>query len=66
MNIVPDGITLNDAFITIYILTAIAAAQSAILLNLAKRVGGVRKLIKLASSSTKHEANDAKDKNDDA
>ena len=66
IHIVPDGITLNDAFIAIYILTAIAAAQAAILVNLAERVGGVRRLIQLASSPLKHKVNDASDKKPDA
>jgi hypothetical protein len=66
IHIVPDGITLNDAFIAIYILTAIVAAQATILLNLAESVGGVRKLIKLASSSLKDKVNDASDKKTDA
>ena len=64
MNIVPDAvkevITLSDAFIAIYILTVIAAAQGAILLNLVERVGGVRNLIRLASSPLKKEAHNAK------
>ncbi len=66
IHIVPDGITLNDAFIAIYVLTAIVAAQAAILVNLAERVGGVRRLIKLASSPPKHEVSDAKKKKGDA
>ncbi len=65
-DVVRNLITLDDAFIALYILTAIVAAQGAILLNLAERVGGVRRLIKLAASPLKKEVNNAKDKKGDA
>jgi hypothetical protein len=65
-DVVRNLITLDDAFIALYILTAIVAAQAAILLNLSERVGGVRKLIKLASSPFKDKVNDASDKKTDA
>jgi hypothetical protein len=65
-DVVKNIITLDDAFIAIYILTAIAAAQGAILLNLAERVGGVRKLLKMASSPIKKEINDTINKKTDA
>jgi len=59
-------ITLDDAFIAIYVLTAIAAAEAAIILNLAERVGGIRKLLKMASTPTKKQINDAINKKTDA
>jgi hypothetical protein len=65
-DVVRNIITLDDAFIALYILTAIVAAQATILVNLAERVGGVRKLIKLASSPLKDKVNDASDKKTDA
>lgn len=65
-DVVRNIITLDDAFIAIYVLIAIAAAEAAIILNLAERVGGIRKLLKMASSPLKKEVNDAKDKKGDA
>jgi len=70
MHIVSDAIrniiSLDDAFIAIYVLTAIAAAEAAIIFNLAERVGGFRKLIKMASPPLNKEVNDAKDKKGNA
>jgi len=69
MHIVSDvvrNITLDDASIAIFILTAIISVQSAIILNLADRVGGIRKLLKMASSPIKKQINDARDKKTDA
>jgi len=65
-DVVKNVLTLDDAFIAIYIPTAIVAAQGMILVHLAERVGGVRKPIKLASSSPKNKVNDASDKKTDA
>ena len=59
---VRSAIFLDDAFIAIYILTVIAAAEGAILLNLAEKVGGVRKLLRLASCAIKKEVNNTSDK----
>jgi hypothetical protein len=59
---VRSAISLDDAFIAIYILTVIAAAEGAILLNLAEKVGGVRKLLRLASRAIKKEVNNTSDK----
>jgi hypothetical protein len=66
MHIVPDGLTLEDAFIAIYILTAIADGEAAIIFNLAERVGGFRKLLKLASSPIKKKTNNASDRKTNA
>ena len=65
-DVVRNLITLDDAFIAIYVLTAIVAAEAAIILNLAERVGGIRKLLKMASSPTKKQINDAINKKSDA
>ncbi len=65
-DVVRNVITLDDAFIAIYVLTAIAAAEAAIILNLAERVGGIRKLLKMASTPTKKQINDAINKKTDA
>jgi hypothetical protein len=65
-DVVRNVITLDDAFIAIYVLTAIAAAEAAIILSLAERVGGIRKLLKMASTPTKKQINDAINKKTDA
>jgi hypothetical protein len=66
MHIIPhtikEVISLEDAFIAIYILTAVAAAETMVIVNLAEWAGGVRKLFKLAASASKEQINDASDK----
>ena len=65
-DVVRSVIALDDAFVALYVLTAIAAAEVAIIPNLAERVGGIRKLLKMASSPTKKQINDAINKKTDA
>jgi len=66
MDIIPEAIkeviTLADAFIAIYILIAIVAAETMVIVNLAEWAGGCRRLFKLAASASKKQINDASDK----
>jgi hypothetical protein len=60
-DIVKELISLEDAFIVIYILTAIAAAETMVLVNLRERVSGWHKLFRLTTSAVKKPINDASD-----
>ena len=65
-DIVRNLITLDDAFIAIYVLTAIVAAEAAIISDLRKRLSRTHKLLKIASSPTTKQINDTIDKKTDA
>ena len=65
-DIVRNLITLDDAFIAIYVLTAIVAAEAAIIFDLKRRLSRTYKLLKMASPAATKQINDTKDKKSDA
>jgi len=59
--LISQFVTLNDAFIVIDVLTIIAVIQGVVILDLAKRAGGLRKLFKVATPATTNRSNNSSD-----
>jgi hypothetical protein len=68
MDIIPVAVkqflSLEDAFIAIYILAIIGAIEAGIIGGLATRVGSLRNLFRLTASVAEKRAHDASNKKD--